>query len=210
MTELPARLADLLRRLGASADPASLAEHVVAAWSSPDRRYHDRTHLRDCLSQLDAVPDSGADRGLVEAALWFHDAIYDSRADDNEERSAAWARGALPTLGIPRAAADEVARLVLLTRHFEPASDPAGRLLSDVDLSILGRPVDQFDAYERAIGEEYAWVPAAEFRAARTRVLSALLARSPLYQTAHFRHRYESVARHNLERALTLLAHPGS
>ena len=199
---LQARLVQLLRRLGADGDPRPLADAVVAAWSGPARRYHDIAHLRDCLAELDRAPDDGADRDRVEAALWFHDAVYDPHADDNEARSADWAREALLRLGIAPAVADEVARLVLLTRHGDPPSDPSGQLLCDIDLAILGQDPAAFDAYDRRIRDEYRWVPEPEYRAARSRLLAALLARSPLYQTAHFRGRYEAAARNNLGRAL--------
>ena len=105
----------------------------------------------------------------MEAALWFHDAVYDSRAGDNEARSAEWARRALAELGIPPAVADDVARLVRLTDHADPAPDPAGRLLCDIDLAILGREPEAFDTYDRHIREEYAWVPEADFRAGASR-----------------------------------------
>lgn len=210
VTGLRARLAGLLRRLGAAGDPAPLADAVLAAWAEPARRYHDLDHLRDCLAELDGAPGGGGDRDRVEAALWFHDAVYDPRADDNESRSAEWARRTLAALAIPPAVADEVARLVLLTRHTDPASDPAGRLLCDVDLSILGRAPEVFDAYDRRVHDEYAWVPDAAYRAARSRVLAGLLRRQPLYQTDHFRRRYESAARANLARALAALGRAGT
>lgn len=205
MTDLRERLVQLLRRLGARSDPSPLAEAVVAAWSEPARRYHALGHLRDCLAELDEAPDTGADRDQVEAALWFHDAVYDPRAADNEARSADWARNALASLGIAPAVAAEVARLVLLTRHSDPAPDPAGQLLCDIDLAVLGRDASAFERYEHGIRAEYAWVPAAAFRAARREVLLGLLARSPLYQTTHFRSRLEAAARRNLTLALERL-----
>ena len=207
MTDLSQRFGELLRRLGAAADPRPLVDAVLAAWAEPQRRYHDLDHLRDCLAELDGVPADGADRDRVEAALWFHDAIYDPRAGDNEAASGEWARRALAELGVPTAVADDVARLVGLTRHTAPASDPSGRLLCDIDLAILGRAPDAFDVYDRQIREEYAWVPEPDFRAARATVLAGLLTRARLYQTEHFRSRYETVARANLERALERLRH---
>ena len=207
MTDLSRRFGELLRRLGAAADPRPLADAVLAAWAEPDRRYHNLDHLRDCLAELDGAPADGADRDRVEAALWFHDAIYDPRAGDNEALSAQWARHALPELGVPSTVADDVARLVELTHHTDPAPDPSGRLVCDIDLAILGREPEAFDTYDRHIREEYAWVPEPDFRAARAAVLAGLLARAPLYQTEHFRRRYETVARTNLERALKTLRH---
>jgi predicted metal-dependent HD superfamily phosphohydrolase len=205
VTNLSRRFGELLRRLGAEGDPQPLATAVLAAWAEPDRRYHDLDHLRDCLAELDGAPADGADRDRVEAALWFHDAIYDPRADDNEALSGEWARRALAELGVPSEVADDVARLVGLTRHAGPTPDPSGRLLCDIDLAILGRDPEAFDAYDRQIRQEYAWVAAPDFRAARTGVLAGLLARAPLYQTEHFRRRYETAARTNLARALERL-----
>ncbi len=207
MTHLSRRFVDLLRRLHAAGDPQPLADAVLTAWAEPGRRYHGLDHLLDCLAELDGAPADGADRDRVEAALWFHDAIYDPRAGDNEARSADWAGRALAELGIPPEVADDVARLVRLTRHTDQATDPSGRLLCDIDLAILGREPATFDAYDRSIRDEYAWVPEPDFSAARTRVLAGLLARSPLYQTMHFRRRYEAVARANLGRALERLGH---
>jgi predicted metal-dependent HD superfamily phosphohydrolase len=207
VTDLSRRFGELLRRLGASADPRPLAEALLAAWAEPERRYHNLDHLRNCLAELDGAPTDSADRDRVEAALWFHDAIYDPRAGDNEALSAEWARRALAELGLPSAVTDDVARLVGLTSHADSAPDPSGRLLCDIDLAILGREPEIFDRYDRQIREEYAWVPESDFRAARGDTLERLLARAPLYQTEHFRRRYETVARTNLARALESLRH---
>jgi predicted metal-dependent HD superfamily phosphohydrolase len=196
------RFVALLRRLGATGDPAPLADELLAAWSEPARSYHSLRHLEDCLAQLDAAPASPRTRDLVEVALWFHDARYDSRAGDNEARSAEWASAALPRLGVADDIAREAARLVLVPSRHLPGSDEAGRLLCDIDLSILGRPVEAFDAYARAVRAEYAWVPEAIFRAERARVLEELLRRDPLFHTEAFHRRFEASARANLRRAI--------
>lgn len=203
MTELAARLRSLVQRLGGRPDPA-LAAAISAAWAEPQRVYHGLDHLRDCLRELDAAPRGAADRELTEAALWFHDAVYDPHARDNERRSAEWARQALRAAGIAPPTADEVARLVLLTRHDAPPdpADATGALVCDVDLSILGRPSAEYDEFERRIRREYDWVPEPAYRAERARILARLLDRDPLFRTASFRERYEASARLNLQRAL--------
>jgi predicted metal-dependent HD superfamily phosphohydrolase len=144
----------------------------------------------------------------AEAALWFHDAVHEPLAADNEERSADWARRALARLDVAPHAVEEIARLILLTRHTAPPADPAGRLLCDIDLSILGRPPAEFADYERRIRAEYAAVPDAAYRKGRRRVLGAFLARDPLYGTPWFRERYEQPARANLQRAIERLGPP--
>lgn len=202
------RFSTLMRRLGATRQVDELFAALEAAWREPHRVYHGTTHLVDCLEQLDAAPSEGADRRLVEAALWFHDAVYDPRAMGNETRSAAWAARGLTEAGVPHDISAEVARLVLLTRHSAPAADPAGRLVCDVDLSILGREPDRFAEFERRIRAEYSWVAEDTYRAVRADILAGFLRRSPLFLTDHFRRRYEARARDNLEDAVARLRSP--
>ena len=202
MSALGNRFTALLNRLGATGDGTALADALLSAWSAPHRAYHDLRHLEDCLAQLDTVETDPGSRDLVDAARGVHDAVSDSRADDNEDRSAAWAADALLAAGISSDIANRVARLVRLTRGHDPAPDPAGQLMCDVDLSILGRPVELFDSYDRRVRTEYAWVPEPAYRAGRARVLEQLLRRDPLFQTPEFRRRFEAQARANLRRAL--------
>jgi predicted metal-dependent HD superfamily phosphohydrolase len=201
--DLSSRFDALLRRLGGRPDP-ELFSGLVAAWAEPRRVYHGLEHLEDCLRECDATPHGAADRDVVEVALWFHDAVYDPRASDNEARSAAWARAALLGAGVGLEVAEEVARLVLLTRHVAPPAiaDAAGSLLCDVDLSILGRPPEDYNRFERGVRAEYAWVPAPVYRAQRARILARFADRQPLYRTPHFQRRYEASARANLRRAI--------
>jgi predicted metal-dependent HD superfamily phosphohydrolase len=208
VSALTGRFTALLSRLGATGDTTALATDLLAAWSAPDRAYHNRRHLEDCLAQLDRAKADPPTRDLVEAALWFHDAVYDPRAGDNEERSAAWAAEALPAAGVAPDVAGRIAGLVRLTAGHGPASDLAGQLVCDIDLSILGRPVELFDSYDRGIRAEYAWVPEPAYRAARARILEDLLRRDPLFQTPAFRRRFETRARANLQRALAGLGQP--
>jgi predicted metal-dependent HD superfamily phosphohydrolase len=85
--------------------------------------------------------------------------------------------------------------------------DPTGALVCDVDLSILGRPAEEFAEYERRIRVEYGSVPDQLYRQGRAAVLQRLLARDRLYRTAHFSDRYEAAARRNLMRSLETLGH---
>ncbi len=205
MSPSPERFIALARRLGATTDPAPVAADLLRRWGEPGRTYHSLQHLDDCLVQLDAAPAQEADRDLVESALWFHDAVYDPRAGDNEDRSADLAREQLRKMDVTAARADAVAALVLLTRHRARPEDAEGRLVCDIDLSILGRPADEFDRYDGEIRTEYQWVPETHYRRERLVVLRGFLEREGLYLTPHFRERYEQPARANLRRAIARL-----
>jgi len=206
--DLESRFQELWKRLDAAADAQGIYSRLMAAYAEPHRAYHTAEHIADCLAQLDAAPRTPADRTLVEAAIWFHDVVYDPRAADNEAESAAWATYILSGAGVALPTIEAIRRLILLTRHVEPARDSTGGLLCDIDLSILGRSAAEFDEFERRIRAEYDWVPDREYREGRARVLSRLLGWDPLYQTGYFRRRYETPARNNLAAAIARLAEP--
>ena len=196
------RFAALWTRLGGRGDSGPAFEEILRRWQEPHRSYHGVDHLRDCLARLDEASATGQEHDLAEAALWYHDVVYQPGASDNEARSAELGRAALLEGGVTQEIAGEVARLIRITDHATAPEDPVGALVCDVDLSILGRPADEFAEYEKRIRDEYRQVPEPLYRAGRSRVLAHLLARDPLFLTRHFRSRFEAPARRNLARAL--------
>lgn len=202
--DLLARWHSTCQALGLRQD-LTLAEALLAAWSEPQRRYHTLQHLDECLAALAQWRHLAGEPELLALALWFHDAVYDPRAHDNEARSADWAHRALPALGLPEQACDRVARLVLATRD-HVASDADMGLLLDLDLAILAANPQRFAAYERQIREEYAFVPEAEFRAGRRRILEGFLARGRLFVTEALHAVWDGRARANLRQACAALA----
>ena len=196
----------LWSRLGARGDGLHSFTRLVAAYSEPARFYHTAEHIRDCLVRFDPRRSTAQRPDEVEAAIWFHDAVYLPGGSDNEDRSAELARTTLTQSGVALPVAQRIADLVLATRHLSIPTDPDAALLCDIDLSILGRAPAEFDEFERRIRQEYAWVPESVYRSARSEVLGAFLIRGSIYQTSYFRERYEAMARENLTRALKSLA----
>jgi predicted metal-dependent HD superfamily phosphohydrolase len=200
------RWTELWSRLGAQGSGLSIFTHLAAAYAEPGRAYHTAEHIRDCLTQLDMSREIARRPDEVEAAIWFHDAVYLPGAPDNEDRSAQLAHTALLACAVPLEVSRRVAELVLATRHLTLPREPDGQLLCDIDLSILGREPEIFDQFEQRIRREYAWVPEPMYRTSRSEVLAGFLRRRSIYQTGYFRERYEIPARKNLERTLSLLA----
>ena len=194
--------------VGTGAADEPLRQRLLAAWREPERRYHTLQHLAECLAHLEPVRALAAAPAEVELGLWFHDAIYDVRRHDNEARSADWARDALAAAGAAAGTGVRVHDLVLATRHAAAAQTPDAKLLVDIDLAILGAPVERFAQYEAQVREEYAWVDDATFRRRRREVLTAFLARPTIYATDPFRSRLEAAARANLERSIRQLEDP--
>ena len=188
-------------QLGAVAPDGLLAE-LVARYSEAHRFYHTPQHLRECFTVLAPASHLASRLAEVQIALWFHDAIYDTHADDNEERSAHWAEQSLVAGGASADAAARVRELVLATKHNAVPEGADAKLLVDVDLSILGAAEPRFAEYERQIRQEYAWVPEDDFRRGRARILASLRDRPTIYSTAWFATRLEERARENLSHSL--------
>lgn len=197
----PLRWAELWRQLAGRPAPALYGE-LIAHYGEPRRKYHTARHLDECFEKFDEARELATHPAEVELALWFHDAIYDTRRQDNERKSADWARASAMQAGVTGEAAARVHALVMATRHDAVPSGADAELLVDVDLSILGAAPERFDEYERQIREEYAWVPAFVFRRKRAKILQGFLARPAIFSTALFRDRYEQRARANLKRSL--------
>lgn len=192
-------------RLGVVAPEALLAE-LAHRYSEPHRFYHTLQHLRECFSVLEPASHLALRLAEVQLALWFHDAVYDTHAQDNEEQSARWAEQSLVAGGASADAAARVRELVLATQHSAIPQGEDAQLLVDVDLSILGAAEPRFSEYERQVRQEYGWVSEDAFRQGRARVLTSLLDRSSIYSTAWFTARLEERARENLSRSLKELA----
>lgn len=200
-----ARFANLWQRLGGRGDASELFASLLAAYAETLRAYHNVAHLQDCLAQFDAARDEAQHPDAVEMALWFHDAIYDPRATDNEEKSAVWAIQALTSGGVAQTTTARIAELVLSTQHKAAPVGHDAALLVDVDLSILGRAPAVFDAYDQQIRREYQWVPEPQYCERRAQVLTGFLQRPTIYQTEYFYTQYEKQARGNLARTIDRL-----
>jgi predicted metal-dependent HD superfamily phosphohydrolase len=189
----------------------ALKAELTALYAAPDRHYHGLAHIEALLALAREHHAALSDPHAVETAIWFHDAIYDSTKGDNEEKSASLAVKRLTG----RAAPARVQRIKTMieataTHQISEFGDEAARrdaaLFLDMDLSILGAPPDQYDAYEAAVRQEYAWVGETDWRAGRAAVLKAFLSRPHIFHTDIFRQGCETQARENIARSLERLA----
>jgi len=188
--------------------PAGSYESLVAMYSEPHRRYHSLAHIAECLTEFDSARELAREPLAVELAIWFHDAVYDSRAGNNEERSVELAQAWLGKAHSGPALIDAVGRLILATKKHDAALHVDAALLVDVDLSILGQSPDRFWEYEDQIREEYSWVPQNVFTVKRAEILEGFLARARIYNSDVFFYRLETQARTNLQASIQRLRNP--
>ncbi len=189
--------------LGVAVPDEALCAELQRRYAEPQRHYHTMQHLGECLAWFEREQALAEHPAEVALALWFHDAIYDVHAHDNEARSADWARQALLAAGVDAEAAERVHALVMATRHDAVPEGRDAELLVDIDLSILGAGRERFDEYERQVHAEYGFVPE-EVRLPRRRaILQHFLDRKAIYATPRMHAQLEAQARINLQRSIS-------
>jgi len=202
MSQLEHSWARAWNGIGSHTHGEDVRSTLVARYEEPHRKYHTLQHLTECLSAFESVQDLPVHAAEVELALWFHDAIYDVKRSNNEERSAEWAKAELLKANAPPEVAARVHALVIATKHSATPVEPDGQILIDIDLGILGSAEPRFAEYEHQICAEYAFVPSLLFKRKRRAIPLSFLDRPRIYSTPHFHAALEEQARANLRRAV--------
>jgi predicted metal-dependent HD superfamily phosphohydrolase len=190
-------------RVGARGDVAGAGAALLGRYAEAGRAYHDLSHLDDVLRNVDELVDAAREPDNVRLAAWFHDAVYDPTAEDNEERSAQLAEKVLTDLHVDDGRVTEVARLVRVTATHDAAEDADAAVLCDADLAILAADRVRYDRYVEAVRREYAHVSDEDFAKGRAAVLRGLLAHDPLFRTPVARAEWEAPARANIAAELS-------
>jgi len=190
--------------------PPGLIAELRDCYAQPPRAYHNFDHVREVLGHYDEVArEAGWNRPVeVFLALLYHDAIYEAGRKDNEARSAEFAQSAitrwLDGQGVDAARVAELIAMTARHGHWEPSVlDRDGALFLDCDMAILAAEPSRFDAYDKAIAQEYRGkLPAWMFRHYRRRFLRGLLAAPRIFVSEVFHARCDAAARANLTRCL--------
>lgn len=186
-------------------------------YAHPVRAYHNLDHIAQVLTEFDGVAALADDADCVEFALWMHDCVYFAERPDNEDRSADAAAMIAGLLGCAAPFVATVRSLIAVTRHSIVPARGDWALVADLDLTILAAdwsptpPTSSpgYDAYRRAIRQEFAFATDEQYRAGRSAFLNRMLDKERIYHTAFFYKRLESRARDNLYRELDELERGG-
>jgi predicted metal-dependent HD superfamily phosphohydrolase len=173
-------------------------------YSHPNRHYHDLRHIGACLKHFDAINGQLTRPDAVEMALWFHDAVYQPDADDNERRSAEL------FLGLAEGGADssflEVVRdLVMMTAHPSKPTSVDEQFTVDIDLASFGLPWEVFIRLGELVRNEFPHLSDRDFESVQLQFFEELAGQPYFFFTDFFRSRYEAAAQSNLRRRITQL-----
>jgi len=181
-------------------------ERLCAQYSEPHRAYHTLRHIDDCLTVFDEFKHLARRPEEAEAAVWWHDLVYDtSGAVDNEGLSAMEARADMSLLGCPAAFQERVAKAIVATKHTSAVTDRDQQLVLDIDLHSLGTSPIRYKQYVTGIRREYEWVPWPTYAQKRMEILGLFLSREYLFYLPALRERYEYQARRNIRREIAFL-----
>ncbi len=178
---------------------------LKARYGESHRVYHNGDHIRYCLAEFDSINTAltQTSKDIIELSIWFHDAIYEISAGDNEARSAQW----FSSLASGRMNPDithAVNRCILYTTHLDVPADPCSLYMVDVDLSGLGQDWEGFAADGRKIREENHHLDDEAFIGGQVEFLNRLLSRGRIFYTEYFNARLGNRARQNIIRQLEI------
>jgi predicted metal-dependent HD superfamily phosphohydrolase len=178
---------------------------IAARYSEPHRYYHTLAHLDALIRELSGIQSAVNDWELLVFAIAFHDVIYDTQRQDNEQASADYAGSKLSGLLAPERLQRCKAH-ILATRTHEPGADPDRAFFTDADLAILGAGPAAYQEYSVQIRKEYASYTDAVYWPGRIKVLKHFLSMPVIFRTPVFYDRYEAQARKNLEAEIRSLS----
>lgn len=198
-------------------DYEPLWQDIAQRYSESQRYYHTLDHLAYIFANFDSIVVHLREPHLIGLALFYHDVIYDPKRKpedkSNEVKSADYAERQLADYLSP-AQVKRLSTLILMTESHQLSDaadlgnttfDSDAAYLLDLDLSTLGAPSPDYDAYARAVRQEYQHIPDRLYQMGRTAVLKSLLAHSRLYVTPYFYERLEQQARQNISQELAAL-----
>lgn len=190
-----------------SPDGATVYADLKRRLDAPVRHFHNLDHIRECVQHVDEVAHELREPDAVEMGLWFHDAVYEPGAADNERRSAELFVALSP--GAPAAFRHRVTRNILATRHAAFVQYDDRAYVVDIDLAGLGAPWEDFMRKGDLLRRELAGQSDDAYYRAQVGFMNGLIRRPAIYATGYFRTRFEAAARDNVERLLELRAAQG-
>lgn len=196
-----------LVELGARGDKYEFWDSALSAYMMPGRYYHNWYHIVEMLILFEEVRHLADNPMAIETGALFHDRVYNVFRSDNEEASEVVMRMMCRHVGLPDLFADEVGRQIMASRHKKdaPPQTNDGKILVDLDMAILGAPVEHFDEYEVGIRKEYAHVSDVDFAKGRSAILQGFLDRGRIYYTDYFHEKLGARAEENLKRSIAKL-----
>ncbi len=201
---------DLMQVYGLNAaQTEAVFTDLVAHYEGDGRYYHNLRHIQNVLETIESVRHYADDMAAIKLAAWFHDVIYDVQRNDNETQSAIYAANVLHELGIDAATIAKVSRMIRATKHNSGCPEDVDcQIMLDADLATFASDWELQLEIEKAIRQEFSFVPEDVYREGRKVILQNFLKRDRIYCTDVIYNQREVGARQNIERTIKTLVGP--
>jgi predicted metal-dependent HD superfamily phosphohydrolase len=187
-------------------EAGDLFADLVTHYEENGRYYHTLGHIQNVLETIESLSPHAEDYQAIQLAAWFHDVIYDVHRSDNETQSAIYAGLALRELGIPAEIIAKVGYMIRATQHNRACPmDIDCQIMLDADLATFASNWEIQEEIERAIRQEYAFVPEEAYRQGRQLILQNFLKRERIYCTELMFAEREEAARQNIAHTIETL-----
>lgn len=184
-------------------------EYALSCWreleslySEEGRYYHTLSHVESMISDLNRCNVEVENHDLLLFAIYYHDAVYDIGASDNEFRS-----GELFAERVGETSfnmIDKCRKFIESSAGHDACFSSDNALFLDIDLAVLGRSWQEYLLYMENIRREYRIYSDIDYSKGRTILLKTFL-KSPIYKTSLFYDLSEVQARENIMREIELL-----
>ena len=179
-------------------------KEIETKYLEAGRHYHNLSHLNSLLDVLKPIQNQFTSWDVLVMAIAYHDVVYNTLKQNNEEKSAALAVKRLTESGFPKNQVSACEEFILATKRHEERSREIN-LFTDADLAILGAEKITYQQYTEQIRKEYAFYPDLIYKPGRKKVLNHFLQMDRIYKSAAFFEQYETQARINLQAELDSL-----
>ena len=147
---------------------------------------------------LTLADEAGLTSPTIDAAIWFHDAVYEAGSKHNEDLSAELAEQFMPRLGLSEVEKARAIAMIRASREHR-SRDREIQPFLDLDMAILGSPPERYRRYADDIRQEFAHVSDWNYKLGRKHFLKGCLRRKKIYLTPWFHERFEAQARENIK-----------
>ncbi len=181
-----------------------LWNEIVYRYSERHRHYHNLSHIAYLFSLCDKYIADISNPAVTGYAILYHDIVYDTYRQDNEEQSAALAEAHLKQLSVNPSLIKNVQTFILATKgHILPEeyslqNDLA--LFLDFDVAILAADTETYKTYSEKIRQEYSKYPDNIYKEGRKQALQKVLSSEKIFITNDFIKTMEETARQNISK----------
>ncbi|TQV89331.1 HD domain-containing protein [Aliikangiella coralliicola] len=185
---------------------------IITAYTEPHRHYHNLSHIAHVFRELDSFAHISSETKISAEttwAVWFHDFIYQPGDQNNEEKSAEWARYFMKKAGANQTEITRVESMILSTQsHDSRTVDSETQRFLDADMAILGADRQRYFQYVDAVRKEHSKIPNFLFNRGRRRFLENTLEQQPIFSSDFFNKKYENIALRNIQSEIDYLNAP--